>query len=88
MVHGSAGGMFRAPSPACAELRLLGASVLATTLRRHLRRHTGRMPLTKEVVKFGSFVVTNQVRRACAAAVVVADQDDAQLKLTLYRSST
>ncbi|KAH6872468.1 HIT-like domain-containing protein [Alternaria rosae] len=53
--------MFRAPSPACAGLRLLGASVLATTLRRHLRRHTGRMPLTKEVVKFGSFVVTNQV---------------------------
>jgi len=61
MVHGSARGMFRAPSPAGAELRLLGASVLATTLRRHLRRHTGRMPLTKEVVKFGSFVVTNQV---------------------------
>jgi len=61
MVHGSARGMFRAPSPAGAELRLLGASVPATTLRRHLRRHTGRMPLTKEVVKFGSFVVTNQV---------------------------
>jgi len=72
MVHGSARGMFRAPSPAGAELRLLGASVLATTLRRHLRRHTGRMPLTKEVVKFGSFVVTNQVRCACAAAAVVA----------------
>ena len=66
--------MFRAPSPAGAELRLLGASVLATTLRRHLRRHTGRMPLTKEVVKFGSFVVTNQVCCACAAAAAVAAQ--------------